>query len=335
MRQRLQRVQAAAGEVQAVEVQVLAAGSGARAHRDRAQQRWSCPRRRRRRSAARRRARSRCVSGRRRWQRRLVDDAERSRPGVVASARPASSSETTGSSGGSHGERACARQPLASAASSTALTSSLQVGRTVRRPSSCGPSGPTGSPKQQSAARPRRCRPAISVMRADVGGLELGQLDCVPTRANARPGSDADDPRGAGHADDVVALAGRRHRAARSAGSCWRGCCRVTTPPGRCVARTRWTPRLRPRWATSTTPSTNSGTSLASARTRRSRSPATAAPGPGALRSSSSRSCAPAALRTCSRRLQLGVQRDERAARQVLVEVGDDPDGVRQRARTP
>ncbi|CPU67270.1 Uncharacterised protein [Mycobacteroides abscessus] len=36
----------------------------------------------------------------------------------------------------------------------------------------------------------------------------------------------------------------------------------LMTPAGRCVARMRCSPRDRPRWATSTTPSTNSGTSL-------------------------------------------------------------------------
>ena len=35
----------------------------------------------------------------------------------------------------------------------------------------------------------------------------------------------------------------------------------VMTPAGRCVASTRWMPRLRPRWATSTTPSMKPGTS--------------------------------------------------------------------------
>ena len=36
----------------------------------------------------------------------------------------------------------------------------------------------------------------------------------------------------------------------------------LTEPDGRWVARIRWMPRLRPRWAMSTTPATNSGTSF-------------------------------------------------------------------------
>ena len=39
----------------------------------------------------------------------------------------------------------------------------------------------------------------------------------------------------------------------------------LMTPAGRCVAMIRWMPSERPRWAMSTTPSTNSGTSPASA----------------------------------------------------------------------
>ena len=51
----------------------------------------------------------------------------------------------------------------------------------------------------------------------------------------------------------------------------------------------------------------------------------------GSRRSSSSRSLAPASRSSALAAAQLGVQRDERALREVAVEVGDEPDRVRQR----
>ena len=103
----------------------------------------------------------------------------------------------------------------------------------------------------------------------------------------------------------------------------------LTAPDGRCVARIRWMPRLRPRWAMSTMPSTNSGTSLTSV----ANSSTTMTSDGGA---SSGCSCAHLgevlglALEQAHAPVQLGPQRRQRPPRQLGVEVGDVADGVRQ-----
>ena len=104
-----------------------------------------------------------------------------------------------------------------------------------------------------------------------------------------------------------------------------------TTPLGRCVASTRWIPRLRPRWAMSTTPSTNSGTS----RFKNANSSKTMSRFGGAVAASLRfeldeilRRRRPQDLLAAA---QLGVQRHQGALGEVRVEVGEEPDGVRQR----
>ena len=104
----------------------------------------------------------------------------------------------------------------------------------------------------------------------------------------------------------------------------------LTTPLGRCVARTRWTPRLRPRWATPTRASTKPGssaTSVANSSTTTTSRGRGGRPGDrppvgevdGADRSQQSLPSA-----------QLGLEADQGPLGESVVEVGDDADGVRQ-----
>ena len=114
------------------------------------------------------------------------------------------------------------------------------VGRRMRRPSSS-----TG-----------RCSPELCAVWNTT-------VSPAPSRSIARPGT----PRGndAGSATPTMSTA--------SARSCRRKAMRrlvlarissLTTPAGRCVASTRWIPRLRPRWATPTSDGRNPGRSAAS-----------------------------------------------------------------------
>ena len=104
----------------------------------------------------------------------------------------------------------------------------------------------------------------------------------------------------------------------------------LTTPAGRCVASTRWMPRLRPRWAMPTSAGRNAASSAARAAnssmtTTRRGSGGPAGDGPvvgevgGADRAQ--QALAPA---------QLGVEAGQRPFGEAVVEVGHQPDGVRQ-----
>ena len=102
------------------------------------------------------------------------------------------------------------------------------------------------------------------------------------------------------------------------------------TPAGRCVAMIRWMPSERPRWAMSTTPSTNSGTSP------------TSAANSSMIEHERRRGVGVAALLELEQVLralavqellavvQLGAQARQRAPHEVRGEVGDEADGVRE-----
>ena len=105
----------------------------------------------------------------------------------------------------------------------------------------------------------------------------------------------------------------------------------LTTPAGRCVARTRWIPRLRPRWATPTSAGRKPGRSAAIAANS---SMTTTSRGSGRLvpphrpvgvevvgADLSEQPLATADLR---------LEADQRALGETVVEVGDDADRVRQ-----
>ena len=112
-----------------------------------------------------------------------------------------------------------------------------------------------------------------------------------------------------------------------------------TTPPGRWVARIRWMPSDRPRWAMLTRPVTKSGSSATS---EANSSMTMSSRGIGSRRSPAAArlrwSMGPVVLdvlgpdraEQCSRRLQLGAERLQRPLGEVGVEVGDHADGVRQ-----
>ena len=94
--------------------------------------------------------------------------------------------------------------------------------------------------------------------------------------------------------------------------------CGVTTPAGRWVASTRWIPRERPRSATSTIPSMNSGTSFAKAANSSTTTIKDGGVAGWFWRSISTRSRAPALLRTISRYLS-SASSDTNALRTPLV----------------
>ena len=104
----------------------------------------------------------------------------------------------------------------------------------------------------------------------------------------------------------------------------------VITPAGRWVARTRCRPRLRPRSATSTTPSTNSGTSLARAANSSTTMSRLGGVSGMALALHLEEILGVGLLEQQLAVVELGVERDQRPPHLVAVEVGDQPDGVRQ-----
>ena len=92
----------------------------------------------------------------------------------------------------------------------------------------------------------------------------------------------------------------------------------------------RWMPSERPRWAMSTTPSTNSGTSPTRAANSSMMSTRAGGASGSPRFSSSRRSFAPLRCSSVLAVVQLGAQAGERAAHEVRGEVGDEADGVRQ-----
>ena len=130
--------------------------------------------------------------------------------------------------------------------------------------------GPTtgGTPPE---AAPPRVPPTGSIRRRSVRGGSGPAVLAVwnttsssgPSRSIARPGAPTGNR--AGESSPTTSFASPR--------SCKRSAMRrlvfarmssVTTPAGRCVASSRWMPRLRPRWAIATSAPRKSGSSLAS-----------------------------------------------------------------------
>ena len=102
------------------------------------------------------------------------------------------------------------------------------------------------------------------------------------------------------------------------------------TPAGRWVARIRWRPSERPRWATLTTPSTNSGTSWTSAANSSTTITRLGGLSGSPRRSSSSEVLGLLAVQDVLAVAQLGAQATQRPTNEVRAEVGDEPDAVRQ-----
>ncbi len=151
----------------------------------------------------------------------------------------------------------------------------------------------------------------------------------APRRSIARPGLPREKP--AASAAPTMSTA--------SARSCSRKAMRrlvfarissLTTPAGRCVASTRWMPRLRPRWATPTSDVRNPGSSVASAANS---SITTTSLGNGAV--SRRRLVRIDVVDAGSPQqplaaAQLGFEADQRPLGEAVVEVGDDAHRVRQ-----
>ena len=200
-------------------------------------------------------------------------------------------------------------------------------------------------------SRPRRRRrgvlPAVLAAEAQLGDLDAGAFGLARGPAARVRRTGTREPAGAGLGDAAAGDArvevrrhpSRRRRPWLSDSSAIRSAMRrlvlarrlsLITPAGRCVARIRWMPSERPRWAMSTTPSTNSGTSP----TRAANSSMTITSAGGRL--------GVAALLELEQVLgllaveqvlavaQLGAQAGERAAHEVRAEVGDQADAVRQ-----
>ena len=258
---------------------------------------------------------------------RLVADAEHDRQ-VVATTRAGGPARSW--------RRATAATAGAAPAPRTARTrrggwrraaAGRSGGRPARRPAApprppCRGRSRTAGRAPSAAARRRACarrRRRSGTARAPAG----------PMRATARPG----------RRRSIAAATGEPTTSADSSSAAIRRATRrfvlariwpVITPAGRCVASTRCRPRLRPRRATSTTPSTNSGISLASAANSSTTISRLGGVSGWPLRSISRRSLASAFCSSSSRWCSSAFSEIERPAHLVAVEVGDHADGVRQ-----
>ncbi len=155
-------------------------------------------------------------------------------------------------SGSSHGRRGGA---IPSARTAPALATASRS-RTVPS-ASCGADDRSPRATTSTAGRPRTEAGAVV--------LATWMVTCspAPSRTTARPGRSRGSRAAAStpttsveSATSWTRNATRRFALARMAS--------LTTPAGRCVASTRWMPRLRPRWATPTSEARNSGRSAAS-----------------------------------------------------------------------
>ena len=192
---------------------------------------------------------------------------------------------------------------------------------------------PTRSRRRRSAARRRAPRPTAASRRWSSRRR---------TRTGTAPGARGRSWRRRGPGIAGSKRAGdrrRRRRRCESDSSAMRSAMRrlvlarrlsLMTPAGRCVARIRWMPSERPRWAMSTTPSTNSGTSPASA----ANSSTTITSAGGALRVAAllelEQVLGLLAVEQVLAVVQLGAQARQRAAHEVRAQVGDEADAVRQ-----
>ncbi len=138
---------------------------------------------------------------------------------------------------------------------------------------SVGPRSASASPGCSSTGRSHGMpepNPRVSTCSSGRGGASEVQPPAYPVwNGVSRPGPDFDTAR-PGRAGSKYAAAVVPRTSSLSASSAIRRASRrlvlarrlsLMTPAGRCVARMRCRPSDRPRWATLTTPSTNSGTS--------------------------------------------------------------------------
>ena len=204
----------------------------------------------------------------------------------------------------SHGRRG-AGMPVEDAAAMRLRTSRFwSFG--PRSPSCSSDSGPASASHTHGGAEPElgdlrlratRARRSSSLRRSPTGRAPAGPVRssrCRGRGATGRTSPATGSPTTSlESATSAIRSATRRLVLARRLS--------LMTPAGRCVAMIRWMPSERPRWAMSTTPSTNSGTSPA--RAANSSMTSTSAGGvSGSCRfSSSSRSFAFLRLNRCSR----------------------------------
>ena len=202
-------------------------------------------------------------------------------------------------SGSSHGRRGAARPGSdAAAARQRSTAASSSVGEAV-----AGSVGPVPGRADVTAVVGPGCRWCTVTRWSGVAApvvLATCRVDRRPgpRRSTARPGCSAG--RWAASTPSMTSrlssssatLRARRiDRLARMAS--------VTTPPGRWVASSRWTPRLRPRWATSSSPSRRSGSSAARVANS---STTTSSAGDASAAGTSTMSVTPADATTRSRR---------------------------------
>ena len=204
---------------------------------------------------------------------------------------------------------------------SRAIDHSFQNGRAGAADAAPAQSGTRGSVNVD------RTTGVVANRGTDVRALELGDV-----AVHLEEGPPGLGPR------DVRGVRARRSRPRLSASSLTRSAMRtptlarmrsLITPAGRWVARTRRSPSDRPRAAMSTTPSTNSGISLASVANSSTTMTRSAGASVARARRSSVRSRAPRAQQLLAAP-DLRVQGVHHPPGQVLVEVGDDSDAVRQ-----
>ena len=171
-----------------------------------------------------------------------------------------------------------------------------RIERTSTASSVTSPPGETGSPAR-TCSRPSRAGVHTPVHRAAWNTtVSLG-----PRRSIARPGARRGKRAGASSPTTSRASALSCRRRARRRLVLAR-MSSLTTPAGRCVASTRWTPRLRPRWARPTSCRGTSAARRPARRTRRSRRRGAAAADHGRTTGTRRGRMAPTARRMRSRR---------------------------------
>ncbi len=155
-----------------------------------------------------------------------------------------------------------------------------------------------------------------------------------PRRSRARPGTDLGRSAASGAPITSTESAASWRRSAMRSATLAR-MLSLTAPPGRCVARTRFTPRLRPRCAAATSASSTSGTSLASVAnsstttTRRGTGGADAGGEATVLGHVGGARGAELPLAPA----QLGLEAAQRPLGEPAVEVADEADGVGERGQ--
>ena len=203
-------------------------------------------------------------------------------------------------------------------------------------PRSAASSAPSTRGGSHSVPRPKV---SVSTFMSGGGGTSEVHPPAYPVwKGTSRPGPVLDTAR-PGRAGSKNAASWTPSTSSESSSSAIRSAMRrlvlarrlsLMTPAGRCVARMRCRPSERPRWATSTTPSTNSGTScdeggeLVDDDDERRRGVDLAA----ALELDEVLGLVPGEQVLAV--VQLGRERRERAAHEVRRQVGDEADGVRQ-----